>query len=750
MRLQRIYILTLLLAGFLLPFIPATAQEGWEGDLSAFIFDGDLLRLKPDGSSGKATITKDFSALTETGTEPALYWHTRVRFADPPSSLNTFEWTLASILLDSGKTIKYTISPDSDGGEIQLNKRTYSDPSDTDTGMPALLDELQVLSPDSSWKNLLIEAQYKPGVGLSFTVSADGEKTISSYDYPLEAGTFVPRMEFAVRYTSVKKESLEWVIPNVFLLSERLPDLAYTDIQLSDDGIFLIQLNKPVSIEGATVTVPGFNPILSQLEPDLLSVNLGGEPSEAGEFTITIDGLRDANGRIETLEILLEAYKDDEEPGGDPIFDENAQGIFLSELMVDPPPSGLLRGLRYIEIYNGTPHSISPSALVLRYRTQDFALSGGSIPPGGYAVILPSGTSLIAPGTKIYLEPFPALSGDFPLKLLDAATGTELDSYYFSSRSYDPGSPTSGFSIERVSFSPALWRSSTHAEGGTPGRATSMKPFKRVTASSVIISEIYLPDDKKERYIELQNVSQTSLDLSDLYLAHRATKDGVFAPERLSPEPLKIPADGFVVLAADTATLFKAFPNTPREKVLEKIDFPSLSPGYAELELRSNLDNRLIDHALYRKSLVPQDGYALERISRQKDGLNPSSWAVSTLRGTPGETNVPSIGADFPADTSLTEWPEDPVLSFDQLQALLPLHRDLATLQAYTLLGQCLIEARSAEIEHILHGLRAGSAPFPSIMMVIKITIRHPEEDPANPESTPPLTYTAVWQHLRR
>ncbi len=745
MKRRPVRVLRFALAALLLLFgTVAEGQEGWTGDLGAFVFDHGLLRPAGGGTSGEGLIRKDFSSLYASGAEEGLHWRTTARFSDRPSSLNRFEWTLFSVQKSNGEVLRYTLRPDRDGRHIELAADTYDGAKSERKTSTEYLESLEVLHPSTGWQDLVIEVFLKPGDGLTFRIAPSGQEPQASYAYPPESGQIIPEMRFYAKFSPLKREAYSWDIPYVGVLSEKLPPLGYTKVSVTDEGVVLIRLNKPVSIEGAVVRAPGLEPSLSAPEPDLLSVRLGAPPKEAGEFVLEIAGLRDETGAVETLEVRIEAYSDPESSSGQ-------HGIFLSEVMVDPPASGPLRGLKYIELYNGTDGPVSPSSLILSYRTRTYALTGETIPAGGYGLVLPAGLVLTIPGAKIYLDDFPALSGDFLLKLLDAESGASLDSYYFSARSYEPGAPKSGFAVERVSFAPPRWRSSTASDGGTPGEATAMKPFGRVPKGGVLLSELFLsPKNKKERYIEVYNDTVDPVTLSDLYLTHRSTPSAPFTPVRLTARETVVAPKGYLVLAADTAAFFKSFPDADRALVLEKSDFPDIDTDHAELALRAYRDDALIDRGLFRKMWSGGKEAAAERFLPAKDGALPSSWGVSAGKGTPGKAGVPLAVAQNEAGEDLIKWPEDPVLTFERLAALLPLHLERASLRVSTVVGQTLIETKGADAARFLDKLKRGTAPLPSAPLLIRVTIRHPNEDASSPESTPPLTYTSVWQHLKR
>ena len=734
----------------------AFSQEGWKGDLDAFVFGPDSLSLKSDGVGGAARITYDYSELLPAGDVPALRWDLTARLTDLPTQKNRFEWVLFSVEKEDGSLLKYLLSPDSDGRNINLVVQTFSDTAAKDSLSASVLESLQVLKPSDTWMDLWMQVFLSPDEGLFVRLSSADQGMTESLRYPVSPGMFRPEMEFLVRYTATKKAAYRWSLPTVSLWKETLPDLAYTDVRLTDEGLFYIRLNKPVSIDEASVSAPGFVPTLSQEAPDLLVVNIGAKAEEDVTLTLTISGLKDAEGRVESITLNLETYKDEDEgtfPDSPEI--EGEEGIFLTELMVDPPITGPLRDLKYIEIYNHTSQTFPLNALLLRYRTQEFPLPPVNLLPEAYAVILPAGTTVMIPGEKVYLDAFPALSGDFPVKILEKASNRELDSYYFSSRSYEPGAPKSGWSVERVSLSPAMWRTSYAPDGGTPGKASSMKPFVQADKGEIILSEIALSsNDKGRKYLEFYNASGHAVSLSNFYLAYRKTPEGIFTPKRITTEGAEVPEKGYLVIAADSAALFQTFGEAVKNTaVVEKTDFPELSEDYTELELRSYRNDQLIDRAKYSSRWVGGDELltSLERRFPPKDGFQKEAWGRSMRSGTPGTENQPGdlLSGDN-GEGSLYEWPDDPVLSYDQMVSLLPLHRDRATLTLFTELGQRIAEAKGAGIEPLLESIRTGTAPFPSIPLIVRIKISHPDEDPDNPELTPPLTYDAVWLSLKR
>lgn len=743
--LRHVFILCVLYA----PLV-AYAQEGWEGDLEAFeIADGTLTLRDGYASESSPTITKDYSNLLPLGSTslPPLHWRTIAHLGARPSRLNHFEWTIFSIRLESGLWVKYRLAPDDGGRILALKAHVTNSSDDTTSSSASTLADLEIAQPTVSWMDLVIDAYFVPGEGLSFRCSSQssGFQGESVKILP-EGGEIVPKMEFSVVSTPQLGKRNSWVLPTVYSRpSSNLPDLDCLATSFLGIEKLIIRLNKPVHTDGAVASVGDLILPLSHPEPDILFIDLSPLPKVPGEFSLTLKGLVDEAEREESLSIPIEAY-DDESDDNDTSSEAVPEGVYFSEIMVNPPLAGRLHGLKYVEILNATSETILPGSLLLVYRSQAFALTGAPIPAGGYAVIVPSGTTIEVPGTVLYTETFPALSGDFMIKLIDRKSNKPLDSYYYSSRSREPGDPPGGYALERVSFVNSSWRTSDNEEGGTPGMPTNMRPHSRVPGNGIVITEVHIPEkEKKQSFLEIYNLSEVPINLSDLYFTYRDVPSKPYIPHKISSKNRIIPPRSYLILSPDTATLRKRYPDIPDATVYECQSLFPLSREYTEMELRSYRPDRLIDRCKYRSAWLEGNVASLERIDLRSDGLERTSWGISPSGASPGSLSDARPITPGMIDNKATSWPEDEQLSLEQLNELLPIHASRATLRINTLQGQTLLEAKGRQVTTLLRELRFGELPLPPQPLLIKVTIDPPKEEKGEGSKGSPISYTSVW-----
>ncbi len=411
------------------------------------------------------------------------------------------------------------------------------------------------------------------------------------------------------------------------------------------------------------------------------------------------------------------------------------RGLYISEIMADPPGEGDLEGLKYIELYNASEHILSLSHYRLLYKSTVYALPETELPPDAYLVLLSvedvsSGTIPSAVG----MEKFPALSGSFSLKLIEQVSGEEVDVVRFSGKLYGQGYGRGGASVERLAFSGTddYWCRSQSRRKGTPGSASGMRHPVEVHPSTVIINELMLsPSAGGEKYIELHNKSNQPIALEDLYLRYSNHPDGDRTPWLLVTMPVKIAPGGYVVLTPFPETLVRLYPGSVDATVLvERIDFPSISATYSEIELCAHLDDKVIDRAVYRRQYLgdtsgERTGYALERISPSTDGGQRSSWRRALKDsggGTPGRVN--SVHGYVPhGDEEAEAWPADPEMDLRTMLRMSRLHPDRLSLDVYALSGQSYLRASGSRALVHLDELLEGASCWNTAVYIVSVRI---------------------------
>lgn len=750
--------LRLLLLLFLLLILLTTSSalaqslpSGWSGDVQFFEYDEGVLHYRDDGEVGQAKLTYKYGKPTNN----FLVWDFGTRFDTLPTSQNSFSLTLFYIERDQ-TLYRYYIEPSIQANTIQL-KLEYSSRRNNswEPISSRILDEHQFRFLATAYSRLDIRVIYEVGKGIVMqSFSPHGDLQVSQEIIPIETGTFKGEMVLETRFTSKKKLGFSFILPIVSQKNEQNEDeeIRIIDSTIDRKGEIQLKLNKQVNASNATVTCDGYKPTITNGESaDILLIYLGASFQSNKEYQFTITGLENLQGGKENLEFSFITTDEFESKT------EMPNGIFITEIMANPPTSGRLSGIKYIELYNNSGHEINLGEVILQYRSTKYPLPYYQWASGTFAVLFlesapyPTNSALLVP-----LPSFPALSGSFSLKLLNV-NNDKLDEVNFSDRMYGEGHKKGLASVERIAYSPDIWRRSDHPNGGTPGAHTTMLPYRSVASKSVVINELMLsPSSTGEKYIELYNTSSEVIDVSDLYLTYANKEESSSFTSWLPVNyTTKLNPGDYVVLCPFPESLLKLFPRNNPDTFIERIDFPSISPTYSEIELRSHKDDQLIDKATYRRQWLGEEsgdrtGYSLERIAPLSDGTVRSNWKRASSNshdgkggGTPGVRNSAFGGYPSP-DGSGSTWSDTPdIQEIEQLYQMLESYSHLADLEIFTLDGALLYTTRGEEIRNILDKVRRGDTPYPTMLLVIRVVFRDEERDPAT------VSYGSVWLNTR-
>lgn len=195
-----------------------------------------------------------------------------------------------------------------------------------------------------------------------------------------------------------------------------------------------------------------------------------------------------------------------------------------------------------------------------------------------------------------------------------------------------------------------------------------------------------------------------------------------------------IPAHGYVVLTPYPEALPRLYKDVPTDVLIERIDFPSLSPTYTEISLHAHATDEVIDKVIYRRqhlgsSTKDRNGFALERRLPTLDGTKESAWRRALKEskgGTPGRVNsvhdLPPLSEE--EEDSFDEWPEDPNLDYTQLERYAPHYADRLVMEVFSLLGQPLVIERGTPCLHLIEDFRQGRLPWDTRLYIISIRIK--------------------------
>ena len=712
-------LLTLLSLGF--------AQEGWSGDIDLFALeDGRLTLTSLAQGREQAEIHRSY----ELRSGVPVAWTMECHYDRRPSRYNTFALDLFSIQTEAGLET-CTLAPDPKGLEVRL-VRTLS-PANGARKEEVLLRHT-LTSPDEVWSKVALRVVYDGDRTMRLSMLSP-EGGVRHADIAVQlGGRLEGLLSLRVKFTSGRMSSTFWTEPTIHFPYKSLGQVRLLRSARRSDGTFVLYLSQPVDLSRAVSRVGGRETRVvygETLREVILPVS---SSSGSGPIEVRISGMETLDGPVGEWQTSIER------PSA-----EDRSGLIISEIMIDPPTVGPLARIPYVEIANRGTAPVDLGRVILRCRTTAYDLPPLMLSPGGYAVLHSSQHKL--PQESIHSLPmdhFPSMSGSFALSL-EGRDGQSIDRVVVDDRLREPGLQREGRSIERIESDPPQWRYSTAPMGGTPGAPSLMRPYETLAAGALVVNELMLsPESVGEKYIELYNTSTHPIELEGVYMSFRNSPDGSYSAWPLVVSPYTLPAKSYAVLTPYPPALERLYPLCDPSTLVERIDFPSISPTYSEISLIARADRTTIDQVVYRRqwlgdTAADRTRHSLERVSPQADGTKKSAWrraSEASRGGTPGRLNSSST-----ENGSEGTWPDDPHLSYEQMMALLPLYGELATLELFTLEGQQIYRKEGREVRPFIEKLQDGKAPLPTLIVVVRVTFTSPDPDLL------PLTYSGKWVH---
>lgn len=706
---------------------PAQTIDGWYGDTSAFVYEDGVISIAETAKGGSAMLYRGYPDLGEKVTFRLETLMDRL-----PTARNTFKWEVLSIKTE-GQEAGIYVAPTLQGRGIGLFQEL---PSGTDRKLtmitlPAFLTD---------WERLTICVDRDDKRFRLRAITPERKTLKSDWVDSLLDGEVIRRMIFTAMFTKNAKSALRWRLPTVTKDTYDPGQGEEVEVRILSivpqlSGKVTIRLDQSVDTSGAQAYCDGYAPTLRALpgEDKGVEIDLHQPFEEQSLYTIHIRGLRTTDGRL-VSDLSFEVSTGE---GGQPPAEG---GMYISEIMVSPPDRGPLEGFKYIELYNAHDHPVSLDTLILQYKNTSYALPDITISPRSYCTLFGEESAPAKPIDHAVLLPkFPALSGTFRLRLIGAKSGVVFDRVKFSHKLYGRGFEKGQASVERLSFSSEgdQWRRSSDPRGGSPSLPTTMKPARPVSPDAVVINELLLsPPTTGEKYIELHNPGDKPIALHDLYLSYRNKPDGDPMEWRLVTSESFIAAHGYIVLTPYPETLLRLYTDVPPGALIERIDFPALSPTYTEISLCAHADDEVIDKVIYRRqhlgpSSKDRTGAALERRQPTLDGTKPSSWRRALKEsngGTPGRPNsvygLPPVSDE---EDNETEWPESPTLDYPRMLRYTVHYADRLSLKVYTLSGEALVSRRGEGCLHFIEDFRQGNLPLDTALYIISIRIKGSE-----------------------
>lgn len=704
------------------------AQEGWSGDIDLFSLENGRLTLSPLAQGREqAEIHRSYELRSG---EPVA-WTMECHYDRRPSRYNTFALDLFSIQKETGLET-YTLCPDPKGLEVRLVRML----SPTEgTRKEEVLLRHTLTSPDEAWQRVALRVIYDGERQMTLRMlSPEGGVQHADVSVQLD-GRPEGLLSLRVKFTSSRMNSTFWTEPTIHSPYRNHGQIRLLRSARRSDGTISLYLNQPVDLSRAVALVGGretrvaYGETLSEV---ILPVS---SPSGSGPLEVRISGMETLDGPVGEWQTSIER------PSA-----EDGSGLIISEIMIDPPAVGLLARVPYVEIANRGTAPVDLGRVILRCRTTAYDLPPVTLPPGGYAVLHSSQYKLPQESAHtLPMDHFPSMSGSFVLSL-EGRDGQSIDRVVVDDRLYEPGLQREGHSIERVESDPPQWRYSTAPMGGTPGAPSLMRPYETLVPGALVVSELMLsPESVGEKYVELYNNSSHPIELEGVYMSFRNSPDGSYSAWPLVVSPYTLPAKSYAVLTPYPPALERLYPLCDPSTLVERIDFPSISPTYSEISLIARADRSTVDQVVYRRqwlgdTTADRTRHSLERVSPHADGTKKSAWrraSEASRGGTPGRLNSTSTESGSGEGT----WPDDPHLSYEQMMALLPLYGELATLELFTLDGQQIYRKEGREVRPFIAKLQDGKAPLPTLIVVVRVTFTPPDPDFV------PLTYSGKWVH---
>jgi hypothetical protein len=156
--------------------------------------------------------------------------------------------------------------------------------------------------------------------------------------------------------------------------------------------------------------------------------------------------------------------------------------LLISEVLFDPDPPVGLPSFEYAELFNPGPDTVDLAGWQWFAGGKVRPLPGGSIAPGGYAVVTSAaGAPAFRPfGQVLVVESFPALRNSGDRLAIINPDGIAVHTIEYSPVQFaDALKANGGWALELADLqnhcSSAAWLPSTDPSGGTPGRANSQQ-----------------------------------------------------------------------------------------------------------------------------------------------------------------------------------------------------------------------------------------------------------------------------------
>jgi len=450
-----------------------TNDPEWLGDTGKFAVNNGELQLQ-DTDAG----TSQLYVPAATSTEEATTWRFYIRLEFAPSASNN-----ARVYLNADAN---DLLGDLQGYYLQIG------------GISGDQDALELYRQDGSSETLLISGQAgalgaaPAEVRVQVQRSAAGAWTLAA-DY--SGGTDFVTEGTATDDTYNMGSFFGWVCDytstrsDLFFLDDVLVDPLFVDTtpptlqSASADNAFTVNARfneplDPVSANDASrySLSPSVDVVEAELQSDLSTVrlSLGDAMENLQSYTLTVDGVADAEGNIAAAQSQDFTFVQ--------VAEAEAGDLIITELMPDPTPPRGLPETEYLEIYNRSDKVIDLSTLGVASGGSPEALPEVLLLPGEYVTVCDEefADAFAAFGKTAAVASFPTLSNSGDEAAIVRLGGPVLFELSYTDDWYqDPSRSDGGYSLELIGLEgpydcPGNWRAAATDVGGTPGQANSV------------------------------------------------------------------------------------------------------------------------------------------------------------------------------------------------------------------------------------------------------------------------------------
>ncbi len=264
--------------------------------------------------------------------------------------------------------------------------------------------------------------------------------------------------------------------------------------------------------------------IRDAINPSLVHLQFAGSFVNAGNYQLTINGVKDFSGNTIINGTVLFSY-----------YTPKQYDIVIDEIMADPTPQVLLPNNEWIELKNTTSFPIN----LLGWRIADLTNQSGPMPsfilkPDSFVIICSSSAvgAMLVYGRVLSVTSFPSLDNAGDQITLTNALGAVIHSISYTDHWYQNNlKKEGGWTLEMVDTKNPCsgisnWRASVDTKGGTPGKKNAVDGINKDDISPKLL-RAYATDSVNVVLVFDEPIEVTKATLVSNYLI----SDGIGQPQ---------------------------------------------------------------------------------------------------------------------------------------------------------------------------------------------------------------------------